>query len=348
MTSYTAKVLDEVRAQLAPDDVVLKEARGRRELVTAAAMGFPGALRPYRSGSLAHGTANCPVHKRDQGLDADCGVVLDRRTYPQLGPDGAGIGPTQIVNQVLSHVTRAVLDEYPKATLEPTKRAILIKFNAPLASSEDPSVDLIVSLTRASGPGLWIPNTETDEWDASHPEKHTELFTGGGESLRRVRARVVRLAKAENKREPVAPLCSFNVQALGWMFTQDGMTAPEALLALWRRGAADLRNRLTPDPADVSAPIKVEDRQEAVRRLEFAADCLEAALAVDWSEANVRAQLHELWPEFVAEQVGGTSKARLAAALKNKEPLGVSGTGLLTTSSSASVASVKHPQSFGA
>lgn len=348
MTSYTAKVLDEVRAQLAPEDVVLKEARSRRDLVTAAAMAFPGALRPYRSGSLAHGTANCPVHKRDQGLDADCGVVLDRRTYPLLGPEGAGVGPTQIVNDVLTHVTSAVLEAYPNATLELTKRAILIRFNAPLPSSEDPSVDLIVSLTRATtDPGLWIPNTETDEWDASHPEKHSELFTSGGERLRRVRARVVRLAKAENKREPVAPLCSFNVEAFGWMFTQDGMTEPEALLQLWRNGAADLRNRLTPDPAGVSAPIKVRDRWEAVRRLEFAAQCLEAALAIDWNEANVRAQLHALWPEFVSDQVGGTSKARLAAALKNKDPLGVASTGLLTTTSSASVSSVKHTRSFG-
>jgi hypothetical protein len=74
--------------QLAPEDTVIKEARERRDTSKAAGESFPGALRSYNSGSLAHGTANCPVHQRDKGLDADCGVVLDRRAYPTLGPDG--------------------------------------------------------------------------------------------------------------------------------------------------------------------------------------------------------------------------------------------------------------------
>ena len=46
--SYVDQVLDDVRAQLAPDDVVLKEARERRDLVRAAAESFNGALRTYR------------------------------------------------------------------------------------------------------------------------------------------------------------------------------------------------------------------------------------------------------------------------------------------------------------
>ncbi len=70
--SNTQNVLDDVRAQLAPDDMVIKEAPDRRDAVTAAGESFIGALRTFNSGSLAHGTANCPVHQRDKGLDADC------------------------------------------------------------------------------------------------------------------------------------------------------------------------------------------------------------------------------------------------------------------------------------
>lgn len=79
---------------------------------------------------------------------------------------------------------------------------------------------------------MWIPNTEADRWDPSHPEKHTELLTAEPKHLRVVRARAIRLAKAEYKRTATPPLCSFNVEALGWMFVEPGMGEPAALLAL--------------------------------------------------------------------------------------------------------------------
>src|SRR4051812_25596450 len=84
---YTRPMLIDIRMQLAPDDAVIKEARARRDAVLGAASTFPAVLRTFFSGSLAHGTANCPVHRRDKGLDADCGVVLDRRFWTWLGPD---------------------------------------------------------------------------------------------------------------------------------------------------------------------------------------------------------------------------------------------------------------------
>lgn len=343
--SYVDQVLEDVRAQLAPDDVVLKEARERRELVRGAAESFSGGLRSYRSGSLAHGTANCPVHHRDQGLDADCGVVLDRRVYPLLGPDGIGIGPNDIVNQMVAHIAGRVRSNYPGVTFRVTKRAILVEFHQPLTTTEDPTVDLIVALNRANAPGLWIPNTQKNDWDPSHPEKHTELFTSGDRSLRSTRARAVRLGKAENKRAGDPLLCSFNVEAFGWMFTVAGMSVASALSALWRKGASDLRVRLTPDPAGISAPIKVADRDAAIRDLEYAAGQLDRALTNAWDERWVRTQLAPLWPEFIAG-VGVTSKARLAAAMKDKSYLGVAGSGLLTVSTSGSTA-LKHPRSFG-
>lgn len=344
--SYVDEVLDDVRAQLAPDDVVLKEARVRRDLVRRAAETFNGALRSYMSGSLAHGTANCPVHHRDQGLDADCGVVLDRRVHTLLGPDGLGVGPNAIVRSMVDHVRPKVVTEYPGAAFRVTKRAILVEFSQPQASGEDPTVDLIVSLNRKDADGLWIPNTEQDAWDASHPEKHTELFTSGGDrALRAARARAVRLAKAENKRTGTPLLCSFNVETFGWMFIGGGKPVPEALLALWRDGAEDLRRRLTPDPAGISAPIKVTDRDGAIRGLQFAAERLHAALLRPNDEAWVRGQLGQLWPDFIAAD-GSTSKARLAAAMKSGTHLGLTGDGLLTTSA-AVTRTLKHPRSFG-
>ena len=76
--------------------------------LAAAAQTFIGALFTYRSGSLAHGTANCSVHHRDQGLDADCGVVLDRRVHTLFGPDGIGLGPNSTVNEMVEHLKPTV------------------------------------------------------------------------------------------------------------------------------------------------------------------------------------------------------------------------------------------------
>lgn len=86
-TSKTAQLLDVIRSQIAPDDAVLKEAAARRDATRDAAETFGSVNCTFASGSPAHRTANCPVHRRDVGLDADYGVVLDRRAYPILGPD---------------------------------------------------------------------------------------------------------------------------------------------------------------------------------------------------------------------------------------------------------------------
>ncbi|NKX08785.1 hypothetical protein GS944_18400 [Rhodococcus hoagii] len=135
------------------------------------------------------------------------------------------------------------------------------------------------------------------------PEKHTELLTGEPKSLRVTRARAIRLAKAENKRpgaKPDPPVCSFNLEALALMFIQPGQNVATALLELWERGAADLARRNTPDPAGVSAPIKVADRTYAVERLTHAATMLRSALDNDDDECRVRSALVQLWPDFVS------------------------------------------------
>jgi hypothetical protein len=78
--SHSDDVLDEVRRAIAPPATTLEAARARRMSTLAAARSFRGCLRVYNSGSTAHGTANGDT-------DADCGLVLDRRVWRELGPD---------------------------------------------------------------------------------------------------------------------------------------------------------------------------------------------------------------------------------------------------------------------
>lgn len=316
--SHTLATLDSVRSQIAPDDDALKEARDRRDATRVAAEEFGATNRSFASGSLAHRTANCPIHYRDAGLDADCGVVLNRRAYPTLGPDSASqVGPIDVVNQIANHLKTYLKPDYPKLKVKVTKRAILLTFNEPLPGGGDPTVDIVVGLDRADMPGLWIPNTDANRWDPSHPEKHTELLTAAPASLRLVRQHAIRLAKAENKRIPKPLLCSFNIEALGWMFVTPGMNDAQALLALWREGADDLERRLTPDPAGVSAAIKVADRAKAVENLRFAATRLQSALDHDDNAEWVREALAQIFPDFVPPTLNAMSKAQLVAASRN-------------------------------
>lgn len=143
-------VLEEIRQEISASDDDLREARKRRDLVLKAAASFPGTLRTFKSGSVAHGNVNNPVD------DADGGMVLDRRVYVELGPDSAdGEGPEDIVNEVRDHVMGIVRETYPKARSRLIKRATLIRFNEPNADGVDPSIDL---------EGLWIPNRDKDDW----------------------------------------------------------------------------------------------------------------------------------------------------------------------------------------
>ena len=198
----TASHLNDVHAELAPSDDTLSAARSRRDEVLAKVRSYPGALRTYKSGSIAHRTAN-------HDTDADCGVVLDRRSYPSLGPDGEGESPNKIVEDVREFLRERLKQDHPDIRFRVTKRAIQVSFNEPLDDGTDPSVDLIVALTRKNGQGLWIPNVETKNWDASDPEYHTRVLTDDPADLRRVRAKVIRLAKGWNTQFAEPGLCSF-------------------------------------------------------------------------------------------------------------------------------------------
>jgi len=244
-----AEILDELREEIAPDDETIAAARARREEVLTVASGFSGVARTYHSDSIAHGTAN-------SGLDGDCGVVLDRRSWKELGPDGDSKGPAEVVETMRTLVLEALRETYSDMTTRLTKRSIKLTFNDPLSNELDPSVDLIVGLTRAEG-ALWISNLETDDWNASDPEKHTALLTADPKALRVTRARIIRLAKCWNQQYSKPGMCSFNIEALALLSTIEGVGTARGLLTFFEFAASDIAKRLTPDPAGVSKPIKI-------------------------------------------------------------------------------------------
>jgi len=307
---YASQILADVRAQIAVDDEILSETKARRNLLKRVARRFPGALKTFDSGSVAHGTVNRPV------ADADCGVVLDRRTYPELGPDGDDAPPDAIVAEIAGFVLEGVRLEYPGATCRICKRAILIEFHEPLDDGQDPSVDLIVALTRAEGDGRWIPNTEAHDWDASDPEKHTELLYGPDGATRVHRARVIRLAKAAVKQDPTPVVSSFNLEALALEHVDADNTIAESLRDLLLGAAEDLGAGLTPDPAGVSAPIKLPDgvsRTTVTDRLWELGDAVDDAVKAADDPQRARAALARAFPEYIDADTAG--KHDLAHAL---------------------------------
>ena len=282
---YAHLILDQIRQRVAARGGSLLEARTRRDRVRDAAASYPGSLRTYQAGSLATRFTNHPVS------DADAGVVMDRRTLPDLGPDGKGKLPAELVNAIRLHIRPQLARLYPEVRVERMKRGLLVRFNRPLASGEDPTVDLVVALNRVLDDALWIPNLDRNRWDPSHPEKHVELFTAGPDGLRRTRRHVVRLAKVQVQQFDEPHLCSFNIAALAWQCIQ---AAERIDLALWRffdYAATELAKHLTRDPAGVSGPIRIDDRRLTVNRLQRTAHGLRLAIDARDDEDKVRAAL---------------------------------------------------------
>lgn len=293
MSGFIDDALGEIREAIAPSKAALDETRQRRDLVRSAAASFRGtnAESTFVSGSLAHGTANAPLN------DGDAGVILDRRVHQSLGPDGDG--PTDVMSELRDHMREHVTDEYADATLEIIKRAIIVRFHEPLDDQSDPSVDIVVALRREEG-GLWIPNNDRDRWDPSDPIAHTSMIVSPNATTGSTFARAVRLLKAWNHQYSTPALCSFNVEALALSSIDDERSLATALETWFDFAATDLRKRLTPDPAGVSAPIKLPagmDRDTAVGRIGRAGDhyaeAREAAKADD-----VETALEELGKVF--------------------------------------------------
>lgn len=334
----TNSILEGILGETAPNDAILDAVRAHRDNVLRVAGHFPGALRTYKSGSVAHRTAN-------DDTDADGGVVLDRRSYPNLGPDGGGEGPATIVEDIRNYLRDELKGDHPDIAFYVSKRAIRVTFKEPVSDGTDPTVDLIVALTRKDG-ALWIPNLHRSRWDASDPEYHTSLMTAEPADLRRTRAKIVRLAKVWNKQASRPGLCAFNITALALASVTEGMGIATGLAEFFDHAASDLKKHLTPDPAGVSPSIKLlEDRDIVIGRLERAVKKMDDALSHDDDEDAVLEALSGLYGQYVEPPRGSSSKAAFASALrKGNSAVGISGGLVIGTQTGVPV---KTTRSYG-
>ena len=335
--SNTEDTLNEIRSRIDAHPEPLAEARIRLATVRSAAKDFTGALRTYASGSLAQHTFIHPVG------DGDGGVVLDRRVYPNLGPDSGGETPAKTTEQLCVLLGPALRAVYPKARCCTSKRGPKIFFGQPV-DDQDPTVDLVLALTRKSGPGLWIPNLETNTWEASDPERHVELFTAGPEALRRTRRRVVRLLKAWNKQYYDPGFSSHNLTVWAWEFVEPGMGMATALRAVLAAAASRVdAGRATLDPANVSPNVRLlVPRATAARRLRSAAAAVTEALDHDDDRDAVVSALSRMFYNYLDDPLADR-RIRTVAALRRNLPVATTTLGL-----AGPPALVRPTRAFGA
>lgn len=333
--------LDQLRKGIAADAGSLSAAKERQDAVFSAAETFEGSLRTYRSGSVATRFTNHPVS------DADGGVVMDRRSFPALGPEGDGELPAQLVEDLRSCIRPILKEVYPDVVIKLMKRGLLIEFHEPLASGEDPTVDLVLALNMVEGDALWIPNLVQNRWDASHPEKHVLLFTAGSDGLRQTRRHVVRIAKAQVKQFAVPAVCSFNLAALAWECIKFSEPIDAALHRFYDYAATEMAKRLTADPAGISPSIKVKDRDKAVKRFRKTADGIELAIDAGDDDDKVREALTEFGVFWVLmDPPAGSSSSAVNGAIVSGSALSIDTGGRLHTGTTASTA-VKNTRSYG-
>ncbi|MDP9333595.1 MAG: hypothetical protein M3Q30_09840 [Actinomycetota bacterium] len=332
---HALTIITNIRDQIVETLERLGEARKRRDVVRAAGETFPGALRSAGTGSLATALVNARVD------DADSVLVLDRRSYPTLGPDGDGDLPTEIVGAVQAHIGPRVRKTYAKAEACEMKRGLIVRCHENF-DGVDPTVDFVIALTRAKGPGLWIPNMDAGCWDPSHPELHVELFNSGSRELRRSRAQATRIVKAWNKQHAEPALSSFNVSALGLEAITIPLALDEAVAVLFEHAASSLALRRTEDPAGVSGLVKlVKSKEITINRLTDAATKVRQAVE-STDEDEVTELLAGVFWKYVTAPTGGT--AALLGGLRSGNGGVGTASGLLLTGAGARL---KPTRSFG-
>jgi hypothetical protein len=332
------RVVESILREIAVRDDILVEAKKRRRLVCRLAMEHEAARRWYYSGSIAHGTHNAPLG------DADCGVVLNRlfERFRVFGPDadGVGKGPEEFIQAFAAFIVPELRAAgYPKAEVDLTgNRALRFVFNSAVDFDElgpvDPQVDLILGLTRRDGEGLWIPNRRKAGWDASHPERHTELMTKlDPQSLVVHRAHVNRLGKRAVKRDDavegrIQVMCSWNLGALSLAIVLERRALAAALAEFFNGASMAIAQGLTADPAKVSDPIALPDgvslRMASARLAEMAGIINEARSArSDFAARHALAPLFGVEIDAISQRERRITKHPLNGALRSRDPIAI-------------------------
>lgn len=327
------ELFDEARKRIAVEDDVLKEARKRRDEIRDIVEEEFDTLRTFGSGSLAHGTQNDPLN------DADAGVVLNRRVYEDLGPNGDG--PCAVVEEVRGVLRTRLKEEYPNVRFYTGgHRAIRINFMESIQPGGDYfTADLIVAIRLDEG-GLYIPDLDDDGWDPSDPERHVELIVARNKKTDSRFARILRLAKHANARHGKT-IVSFNVVALGLEAITEKVSLPEGLALFFRYAADSLDAGLTEDPADVSGPIKVNvsRRKDAANKFKDLAELAEQALDLDADGQTAQAQRNwsQVLPGAIDPPEEEDLKSELAAELRKGNERVRQAAGGMTVSGTAGI-----------
>lgn len=270
------------------------EARRRREMLAFALIKeFHGQV--YSTGSLVHGDAMTPLSDFDVGI-----VVSDRGSG--YGPEGRG--PSSLCERACNAIRESLHRHFPSSavTVDGQKRAILVDFDVANMHGSF-SADVIVAVPNLNGPGVLIPDLFRDGWDQSHPMAHAEMVHG---AVRRIGApfiQVVRLVKYWNRRHGM-PLCSWNIKALALGCLVPWVSLTEALHIFFHTAAQALSRELTPDPAGVAPPIRLElARDEVILRLSAAVGILDRAIKYASVGAPMEAadELSLLFPDLVPD-----------------------------------------------
>ena len=287
------QILKRILEVTSPDKEVVREARRRLNTVFDASETIPGVLGTIRSGSLAHYTVSGAVN------DADGALVLDRRHYKEYGPDSEEKkGPEELVTTVADSIRQEVKDVYPDVYISTGhKRAIYFRFRQSILE-QDPTVDLIIALRRKDRAGIWIPNLDTNTWDASDPGRHTQMMSERRQATDHKSSKWIRLCKLFSGQWSAKLLHSFNWSAL----MLESSFAPSALTEDWamllEHTEQSIARGNTPDPAGVSEPIKLPEgrsKQEVVAELKDASEKLRLLADIEGEEATDIDKIKELF-----------------------------------------------------
>lgn len=336
--TYLDDQLTDVRERTEASPGPLREARLRLQTVRSAAGSFEGSLRTYRSGSLATHLMNDPVS------DGDGGLVLDRRKYPALGPEGGGELPEQVAADLCAHIGPTIRIDYPNAKVHTSKRGPKIHFGQEV-DGQNPTVDLVVALTRRDGDGLWIPNLTKNRWEPSDPEGHLELLNSGAIAARRTRRRITRLAKTWNGQFEKPGASSFQLGVWALEFVTPRLGIAGGLWTLFDSAATRLEaDEPTPDPAGVSEDLKLQHGVTVTamaKRLRTAADHLRTALDSPDDTEVVDTELAQVFWKYLDAPTSNGLKAA-TGVLKVGAPLLAAAVGV-----SVAAASDPRRRSFG-